>query len=131
MGEGPRDNAARACRHDWSVAVTGERAGGRVGEERLFVQVSRKSSFNAGAFLGLVSQVPGSLSRLRQIQRLERRCAQSAVAAAHAAREVGSLPTRAAKEESHTRQVFAHAHAGEDVQVLVLLEVRVLNGHNG
>ena len=47
---------------------------------------------------------------------MERRGAQGAETAAHAAWEAGGVPTRTAKEESHTRQVFAHAHAGEDRQ---------------
>ena len=75
----------------------------------------------------MVDEVLGSASRLREIQRLEGRAAQGAEAVAHAAREAGGVPTRTAKEESHTRQVFAHAHAGEDGQLLVLLEVRVLH----
>ena len=60
-----------------------------------------------GLFLGMVGEVPGSASRLREIQRLEGRGAQSAAAAMHAAWEAGGLPTRAAEEENHTRQVFA------------------------
>ena len=31
------------------------------------------------------------------------------------------------RERAHTSHVFAHAHAGEDGQLLVLLEVRVLH----
>ena len=72
-----------------------------------------------------VGEVLGSTSCIRETHRLERRGAQSAAATAQAAREAGGLPTKAAKEGSHTRQVFAHAHSGEDGQVLVLLEVRV------
>ena len=133
MGEGPRDDAACAHGHNFSVAVAGERTCGRVGEERLCssskCRASRVTLQCKGLFLGTVGEVPvpGSASRTREIQRLERRGAQSAAAAAHAAREDGSLPARAGKEESHTRKVFAHAHAGEDGQVLVLLEVRILH----
>ena len=75
-----------------------------------------------GLFLGMVGEVPGSASRQREIQRVERRGAQCAAAGAHTLREAGGLPTRAAEEESHTRQVFAQAHAGEDGQILVLLK---------
>ena len=39
----------------------------------------------------------GSAARLREIQSLERRGARGAEAAAHAAREAGGVPTRAAK----------------------------------
>ena len=73
----------------------------------------------------MVGEVPGSVSRLREIHTLERRDAESVAAAAHASREAGGLPTGAAEEVRHTRQVFAHTHAGEDWQFLVLLEVRV------
>ena len=57
-------------------------------------------------------EVPGSASRSREIQRLKRRGAKSAEAAAHAAPEAVGVPTRAAKERE-PRQIFAHAHAGE------------------
>ena len=42
MGEGARDNAVRARRHDVSVAVAGERAGGR--KALLFIHVRRTLS---------------------------------------------------------------------------------------
>ena len=135
MGEGPRDDAARARKHDFSVAFAGERAGGRPGEERLCSSSQRCTSRAKlqckGLFLGMVGEVLGSASRQRGTQRMVRRGARSPAAAAHAARKAGTIPTRAAKEESHTRQVFAHAHAGEDGQVLVLLEMRVLHRTTG
>ena len=99
-----------------SVAVAGERAGGRAGEERLCSSskccVSRAKLQCKDLFLGMVGEVPGSASRPLEIQMMERRGAQSAAATAHAAREAGGLPTGAAVEESHTRQFVAHAHAG-------------------
>ena len=79
----------------------------------------------------MVGEVSGSASHLRVVQKLERRGAQSAAATAHAARTAGGLPTRAAEEESHTRHVFAHTHAGEDGQFLVLLGERVLHRTTG
>ena len=39
-----------------------------------------------------------------------------------ARRRGGGVPTGTAKEEGHTRQVFAHAHAVEDWTFVVLLE---------
>ena len=60
----------------------------------------------------MVGKVPGSASRLREIQRLERCGAQGVVTAA-----VG-FPTPAAKDENHARRVFAHAYACEDGQLL-------------
>ena len=129
MGEEPRDNAACARKHDLFVAVAGERACGRAGEERLCssskCRASRAKLECKGLFLWMIGEVPGSASRLREIHTLERRDAESAAAAAHASREAGGLPTGAAEEVRHTRQVFAHTHAGEDWQFLVLLEVRV------
>ena len=65
-------------------------------------QVKHSCSARA-SFLGWLTQVPGSLSRHREIQRLEQRGALGAEAAAHAAWEDGGVPARAAKEESHTR----------------------------
>ena len=67
------------------------------------VAMADNTRFNA---VWMVGEVPGS-SRLREMQRLERRGTQSAAAAAHAARE-------AAEEESHTRQVST-----EDVKIMV------------
>ena len=61
-----------------------------------------------GLFPGLVGEVPGSSSRLREIQRLERCGSQGAKAAPHAAWEAGGAPTRTVKEECHARQVLAH-----------------------
>ena len=116
------------------MAVAGERAGGRAGEERSALHPSRESRAKLqrkDLVPGLVGEVPGSASCIRETQRLERRGAQSAAAAAHAARGSWWSSTRAAKEASHTRQVFAHAHAGEDGQVLVLLEVRYLHRTTG
>ena len=83
------------------------------------------------SFLGWLAKLLGRLSSLRKIQRLGRRGAQGAVVAARTAWEAGGVPTRTAKEESHTRQIFAHAHAGEDGQLLVLLQVRVLHHTTG
>ena len=50
--------------------------------------------------------------------------AQAAEAAPCAAWGAGGVPTRNAQEEGRARKVLAHAHAGEDWQLLVLLEVR-------
>ena len=111
MGEGPRDDAAR--RYDLSVAVAGERAGGRASVLHPSVALVEQSYNARASFLGWFAK-SWSASCLRETQRLEQRGAQSSAAAAHAAGEAGSLPTRAAKEESHTPLVFAHAHAGED-----------------
>ena len=122
--------------HDNTLFVTVKVPGGLDTSETLAAhrkiphskcRASRAKVQCKGMFLGMVGEVPGSASLQREIQRLERRGAEGAEAVAHAAREDGGVPTRAAKEESHTRQVFAHAHAGEDGQLLVLLVVRVLH----
>ena len=60
MGEGPRDNAARARRHDLSLAVAGKRAGGRAGGERLCsskFRASRAKLQCKGFMLGMVGEV--------------------------------------------------------------------------
>ena len=89
LGEGSGDNAA-----------AGERAGGRAGEERLgstpVCRTVRTELSCMGFFPGLVGQVLGSHSRIRETQRLERRGAQGAGAAAHAALEACGVPTRTA-----------------------------------
>ena len=72
--EGSRDNAARARRHDFAVVAAGERAGGRAGEESLssapVIRTVRTELQRKGYVPGLVGPVPGSLSRLREIQRM-------------------------------------------------------------
>ena len=73
------------------------------GEERLCssskCRASRAKLQRKDLVPRLVGEVPGSASCTRETLRLERRGAQSAA-------EVDG--------ESHTRQVLAHAHAGED-----------------
>ena len=95
--EGSRDNAARVRRHDFAVSSAGERAGGRAGEERLG---SAPVCRTVRVELWCKDLFPGSPSRLREIQRMERRGAQGAEAAwcSNAIRE----------GRGHTRQVFAH-----------------------
>ena len=89
-----------------------------------------EQSYSARAsFLGWSAKFLGRLHR--KIHRLERRGACGAEAAAQAAREAGGVATRAVKEESHTHQIFAHAHACEDGQILVVLKVRVLHCTTG
>ena len=68
MGEGSRDDAARARRHDLAVALAAsERAGGRAGEERLgsalVCQTVSAELSCKGPVPGLVGKVPGSSSR--------------------------------------------------------------------
>ena len=48
MGEGSRDDAARARRHNLSVGAAGGRAGGRAGEERLSSAPHRSRAFMQG-----------------------------------------------------------------------------------
>ena len=64
MGEGRRDGAARARRHDLAVAAAGARAGGRAGEERLgsapVCEIFRAELSCTGLVPGLVGKVPGS-----------------------------------------------------------------------
>ena len=130
MGEGPRDSSARARRHYLSLWQS--QANELADEQAKKGSTSKCRSSRAkllckGLVLGLVGEVPGSASRLREIQRLERCGAQGTMAAAYAAWEADGVPTRAGKAESHARQVLAHAHSCGDGQHLVLLEVRVLH----
>ena len=84
LGDGSRDNAARARRHDLFVAVADERAGGRAGEQRLCssskCRASRAKLQCKGTVLGMVGEVLGSASRPRETQWLERRGAEGAEA---------------------------------------------------
>ena len=84
------------------------------------------------SFLGWLAKFMGRLHAYVKFRGLERCGAQGVE------REQRTLPGKLVvlqrelrSEEGHTRQVFAHAHAGEDGQVLVLLEVRVLQRTTG
>ena len=92
--------------------------GGRAGEERFA---------SASVCQTVRTELRGSPSRHRETQKVERRGAMGAEAASYAVWAGGGVPTGTAKEEGHTRQVFAHSHAGEDWYFLVLLEVWILH----
>ena len=80
---------------------------------------------HASTFPGMVGEVPGSASCIRETQRLERRGAQEY--SGSGAHRLGSRwSSNAIREgrEPHTQIFRAYTHAGEDGQVLYLLEVR-------
>ena len=117
----------RSRRHDRAVAVAGQRTCGRTGKEGVgsapLCRQVRGTLPCTVEVLGLVGEVFGAAARLLERQRMDQRGAEGEQAAPCVAWKAGGVPTRAAKETDHAREVLAHV--GEDWECSVLLEVWV------